>query len=202
MPAAGALDVIGVDGPAGDRGDRVLQLGRLVQPVGVERDRHVVRVGEAQDVVDQLGVGAVVLVDLEAARRRRRAARRGAPSSSARAPAWSPMLSGQPSNAASVRSIAHGGSSKPAVMSVVTPPDRAAGMSSGRDRVDVAVDRARRRDQPVGHDRLGVRPDGRSMPSLMAGLPARPMPDDPAVLDADVRLDDADDGIEDERRRR
>jgi hypothetical protein len=67
VPAAGALDVIGVDGPAGDRRDRVLELGRLVEAVGVERDRHVVGVGEAQDVVDQLRVGAVVLVDLEAA---------------------------------------------------------------------------------------------------------------------------------------
>ena len=41
-------------------------------------------------------------------------------------------------------------------------------------------------------------PIGRSMPSLIAGLPARPMPGDPAVLDADVRLDDADHGIDDE----
>ena len=67
MPAAAPLDVIGVDRPPGDRRDRVLQLGRLVQAVGVERDADVVRIGEAQDVVDQLGVGAVVLVDLEAA---------------------------------------------------------------------------------------------------------------------------------------
>ena len=33
--------------------------------------------------------------------------------------------------AASIRSIAQGGSSKPAVMSVVTPPDSAAGISCG-----------------------------------------------------------------------
>ena len=68
MAAAAALDVVGVDGPAVDRGDRVLELGALVQPVGVERDGDVVRVGEAEDVVDELRVGAVVLVDLEAAR--------------------------------------------------------------------------------------------------------------------------------------
>ena len=42
-----------------------------------------------------------------------------------------PMLIGQPSSAASVRSIANGGSSKPAVISVVTPADSAGGSSSG-----------------------------------------------------------------------
>ena len=52
-------------------------------------------------------------------------------SSVARAPACIPMLSGQPSSAASVRSIAYGGSSNPAVMSVVTPADSAGGRSSG-----------------------------------------------------------------------
>ncbi len=70
VAAAAPLDVVGVDRPAGDRGDRVLELGRLVQPVRVQRDGDVVRVGEPQDVVDQLRVGAVVLVDLEAARAR------------------------------------------------------------------------------------------------------------------------------------
>ena len=48
VAAAAALDVVGVDGPPGDRGDRVLELGRLVEPVGVERDGHVVRVGESR----------------------------------------------------------------------------------------------------------------------------------------------------------
>ena len=46
VAAAGALDVVGVDGPAGDRGDRVLELARLVEAVGVERHRDVVGVGE------------------------------------------------------------------------------------------------------------------------------------------------------------
>ena len=41
------------------------------------------------------------------------------------------MLSGQPAVAANVLAIAAGGSSNPAVMSVVTPPDSAAGRSSG-----------------------------------------------------------------------
>ena len=130
MAAAAPLDVVGVDRPAGDGGDRVLELGRLVQAVGVEGDRDVVGLGEAQDVVHELGVGAVVLVDLEAARAGIEQ-RLEEPSSSARAPAWSPTLTGQPASPSSVRAIAYGGSSNPAVMSVVTPPDSAAGMSSG-----------------------------------------------------------------------
>ena len=51
---------------AGDRGHRVLELGRLVQSVGVQRHADVVRVGVGQHGVDQLGIRAVVLVDLEA----------------------------------------------------------------------------------------------------------------------------------------
>ena len=54
VAAAAALDVVGVDGPAVDRRDGVLELGALVQPVGVERDAHVVGVGVAQGVVDEL----------------------------------------------------------------------------------------------------------------------------------------------------
>ena len=65
MATAGALDVVGVDGPTVDRGDRVRQLGRLVQAVGVQRDADIVRVRICQDAVDQLRVRAVVLVDLE-----------------------------------------------------------------------------------------------------------------------------------------
>ena len=85
-------------------------------------------------------------------------------------------MSGQSSRPARVRSIAHGGSSKPAVMSVVTPPDSAAGHELGRDQVDVAVDGARRRDQAVAHDRRGVRADRQLDAVADPGLPARPTP--------------------------
>ena len=134
VAAAAALHVIGVDRPAGDRRDRVLELGALVQAVGVERDGDVVGVGEPQRVIDQRRVGAVVLVDLEAARARvqqgGQAIRRPRP---ARTPAGRCSAASR-RVAASVRSIAQGGSSKPAVMSVVTPPDSAAGSSSGEMR--------------------------------------------------------------------
>ena len=53
------------------------------------------------------------------------------PSAIARAPACIPTLTGQPSSPASTRSIANGGSSNPAVIRVVTPPDSAGGSSSG-----------------------------------------------------------------------
>ena len=68
MAAARALDVVRVHGPAGDRGNSVLELRRFVQPVGVQRDTHPAAVGEAQRRVDQLGIRPVVLVDLEAHR--------------------------------------------------------------------------------------------------------------------------------------
>ena len=48
VAAAAPLHVVGVDRPPGDRRDRVLELGRLVQPVGVERDGDVVGIGEPQ----------------------------------------------------------------------------------------------------------------------------------------------------------
>ena len=131
VAAARALHVVGVDGPPGDGRDGVLELGRLVEPVGVERHGHVVTVGVAQRVIDDVRVRAVVLVDLEpASRRRRRRASSGA-SSSARALACSPTLTGHRSSPARIASIAHGGSSNPALISVVTPPDSAAGSSAG-----------------------------------------------------------------------
>ena len=55
VAAAGALDVVGVDGPAGDRGDRVLELARTRSARRCGARRDVVRVGVAQDVIDELG---------------------------------------------------------------------------------------------------------------------------------------------------
>ena len=63
----------------------------------------------------------------------------------------------------------------------------------------MAVDRAGRGDQPVGHDRRGVRADLELDPVADRGVAGPPDPDDPAVLDPDVGLDDADRRIDDER---
>ena len=61
-----------------------------------------------------------------------------------------------------------------------------------RDQVDVAVDDTWRGDQPIAHDRVGMRPDRQVDPVADVGV-ARPAdPDDPAVLDPDVGLDDPD----------
>ena len=93
-------------------------------------DRDVVGVGVSQRRVDQLRVRAVVLVDLEAdgagVEERVQLTR-----SVDRAFACSPTLTGQPSSPARVRSIATGGSLKPALTSVVMPPDSAAGIRFG-----------------------------------------------------------------------
>ena len=46
VAAAGALGVVGVNRPALERRDRVVDVARLVQRVGVDRDLDVVRVGD------------------------------------------------------------------------------------------------------------------------------------------------------------
>ena len=158
VAAATPLDVIGVDGPAGDRGDGVLELGRLVEPVGVERDGHVVRIGEAEDVVDQRGIGAVVLVDLEAARAgvEQRVERSVVldPRAGLEADVDGPAVEAGERPLHRPRRLLEAGRDERRHAA------RQRGRQEGRaDRVDVAVDRARGRDQAVAHDRLGVRTD-------------------------------------------
>ena len=68
VPAARALGVVGVDRAALERGDRVVDVARLVQRVGVDRDLHVVALGDAEAAVDRRGRRAPVLVQLEADR--------------------------------------------------------------------------------------------------------------------------------------
>ncbi len=110
-----------------------------------------------------------------------------------------PTLTGQPSSPARTRSIAYGGSSKPAVMSVVTPPDSAGGSSSGSivwtcvsTPPGVAI-------RPYAMYGFVFGPDHQvdAVADLGAARPADA--GDPAVLDADVGLDHAEDGIHDER---
>jgi len=68
VAAAGALGVIGVDRPAAERGDRVVDVPRLVERVGVDRDLDVLGFGDAKAAVDRRRRGAPVLVELEADR--------------------------------------------------------------------------------------------------------------------------------------
>ena len=68
VAAAGALGVVGVDRPAGDRLERRLEEAGLVERVGVDRDLDAGLVGDAQAGVDRGRRRAPVLVQLEAAR--------------------------------------------------------------------------------------------------------------------------------------
>ena len=163
VATAAALDVIGVDGPAVDRGDRVLELGALVQPVRVERDAHVVPVRVAQRVVDELRVGAVVLVDLEAARAGlQERVERGVllrPGARLQPDVERPVGDGRERPRHGPRRLleARGDERRDAAR-------QRRGQQLRRDQVDVAVDRARRRDEAIAHDRLGVRADAQLDP--------------------------------------
>ena len=130
VSAAGALDVVRVDRPAGDRGHRVLELAGLVQPVGVQADRDVVRLGHAERRVDDLGpTRPSPRGPSSPPHPPRSRAPRARGDVRARALACNPRLTGSRSNASKVRSHGHGGSSNPAVISVVTPADSATGTS-------------------------------------------------------------------------
>ena len=51
-----ALDVIGVDRPSADRGDRFMKLARLVDAVGVHGDLDVVEIGDGEGASDRIDV--------------------------------------------------------------------------------------------------------------------------------------------------
>ena len=68
VAAARTLGVIRVDRPSLERGDRIVDVARLVQRVGVNRHLDVVAIGHGQAAVDGRGRRAPVLVQLEADR--------------------------------------------------------------------------------------------------------------------------------------
>ena len=65
VAAAGALDVEGVDGATGERGQRPLDREHLVEAVGVDRELDVVAVTDVQRGADLRRPRADVLVDLQ-----------------------------------------------------------------------------------------------------------------------------------------
>ena len=98
------------------------------------------------------------------------------PATSVRADACRPRFIGRRSNASNVRSMRHAGSSNPAVINVVTPADSATGTSRGLSRCtceSIAPGVTIRPWHGIGHV---PGPIVRSTPSVMSGLPARPMP--------------------------
>ena len=119
--------------------------------------------------------------------------------SSDRAQAWSPTLTGHDSSAGErplhqPRRLLEAGRDQRRHAA-----RQRGGQQPRADRVDVAVDGARRRDQAVAGDRRGVRPDVELDPVADRRVPRPPDADDPAVLDPDVGLHDADRRVDDDR---
>ena len=197
MAAAGPLHVVRVDGAPADGRHRVLQLGGLVEAVRVEAHRDVALVRVAQDPVDEVRVRAVVLVNLEAggAGRKERVqvalvrgsgARLHADVDGPRLHPRQDALHGE-GRLLEARGDERGHATR----------ERRVQQLRG-DGVDVGVDGAGRGDQPVRHVALGVGADDEI--DAVADRRAAGAPDarDAAVLDADVRLDDAQGGVDDE----
>ena len=198
VPASGPLDVVGVDRAPGDRGDRVLELRRLVEPVRMERHGQVAGVGVAQDRVDQLGVRPVVLVDLEphgaCLHERVEVALVRRPGARLHAEVDRPGLEPRHDPLHRERRLLEPGGDERGD----------AGRERGRqqlriDGVDVRVDDAGRRDGAVGRVGLGVRAHDEVDAVADRRAPGPADARDPAVLDADVGLHDADDGVDNDR---
>mmetsp|Transcript_86435 Transcript_86435/g.241858 ORF Transcript_86435/g.241858 Transcript_86435/m.241858 type:complete len:224 (-) Transcript_86435:1136-1807(-) len=68
MASAGTFCVVGVDGPAAESCDGVVNIARLVQRVRVDRDGDVVLVRKGERRVNGGGRGAPVLMELETSR--------------------------------------------------------------------------------------------------------------------------------------
>ena len=208
MAAAGALGVVHVDDATADRAQRVLDETRFVQRVGVQLHLEVVVVGHAEAGVDRRRHRAPVLVDLEAEAagpqlldERRRLVRVAAPEE---AEVHRPRLGGL-QHLAGVEGAA-------AVDADRNRPERAAEHGgdarrdgvldeAGRVEMHVHVDRARRDDHALAIAHRRARADDQAWidaihDGRIAGLADA---DDPAILHADVALDDAQDGIDDER---
>ena len=158
VSAAGPLDVIGVDGAAGDRRDGSLELGRLVQRVGVQAHRDVVRVGGAERRVDDLRIRAPVLVDLEADRARldRRIEPAGHVGPRAR---LEPEVHGQVLERRIGRAHPVGRFLEPGGDQGRHARRQGDRHEPRRQQVHVRVDDRGRRDQPVARDRPRVRSD-------------------------------------------
>ena len=98
------------------------------------------------------------------------------PCTSVRADGWRPMFTGVCSKASSVARIRSCGSSNPAVIRVVTPADSATGTRRGESRCTCESTTAGVAISPWQGIGQVFGPIVRSMPSVMPGLPALPMP--------------------------
>ena len=207
MAAAGAFCVVHVDGAAPDGGQRLLQEAALVQRVGVELDLKIHLVGNVEAGVDRRRHGAPVLVDLEA-----HAAARDLIDQRVRLGRVAPPEEAEVDRPG-FRRLQHLADvpGAAAVDADGDRPERAAQhrRDPARDRVlaelravevNVDVDAARRRDQPLriadrgrsAAEQRGVHPVHHRR---VAGLADA---GDEALLDADIALDDTQDWIDDD----
>ncbi len=205
VAAAAALDVERVNRPPRHDREGVGHRQALVQPVGVERHLDVVLVRDPQRGVQRAGVGPGVLVHLEPADAgpdegldERLGTRR-------RAAAEPPDVD---------RPRVEGGDPGPDAEGVVDPdpPHRAVLLAEHRrhagrqlrfedprrEQVDVGVDAARRRDEPLAVDdgRPGADHDVDAVQGVRVAGPTDR--DDPALADADRRLADPEDRVEEQ----
>src|SRR5919109_4945473 len=68
MAATSALAVIGVDGTAGDRRHRLLEMARLVERIGMDKGLDIVLVSDTQAAIDHRWRDSHVLMHFQAAR--------------------------------------------------------------------------------------------------------------------------------------
>jgi hypothetical protein len=207
MPASRALRVVGVDGPAGDRVHRVLEEPGLVERVRVDLDLHVQLVARVQRCPDDGRHRAPVLVDLEP--------------DGARAPLLEQrrdVVGGPLAEEPEVDRERLGGLEHPAEVHGArrADPDGDGPEASaqhrrdpardrllaqaGRVEVHVHVDRSRGGDHPLGGAHVGARPHDEVGVDALHGARVAGLadPGDPAVLDPDVRLHDAGNGVDHE----
>ena len=205
MTAAAALDVERVDHPAVQHRQGVGHHHRLVQPVGVQCDLHVVLLGDGERGVQCARMSAGVLVHLQPA---------GAALDQRLDDRLGPGR-GSPGQEAEVDRIGvERGESVPQRprRAHPDPPDRtellrqhgghagreAGGEHPGRQQVHVGVDRARGGDQTLTADHRGSGADDHVDVGLQVRVTGPTDRRDPALPDADARLPYAQQRIEDQ----
>ena len=203
VAASRAFRMVGVDGPALERRDRVVHVARLVERVGVDHHLHVLVLGEGEAAVDRRRRRSPVLVELEAhctgadllheARAHRGVALAG------EAHVERQVVCGL-QHAADVPCARRAGGRVGACRR--TGPAAHEGGDAARDRLerllrrdemDVRVDSTGGEDEALAGDGLGGHPDDHALGDAghhvrISGLSD---PGDAAVLDPDVGLEDA-----------
>ena len=210
VAAAGALGVVGVDGPARNGGDGVLDKAGLVQGVGVDGYRHVVTVGHLQAAVNGRWRGAPVLVQLQAAGPGLQLFLQG------RGDAGVALAQQSPVDRQVFRGLQHprdvpGAGSAGGGVGAVRRAGAAANHSGNavgqsvpnllrRNHMYVGVNAPRRGDEMLAGDDLGAGPyhHVRVYPVHYAGVAGLADGYDVAGLDADVALDDAQNRVHDD----